>query len=340
MSKHQWGGDGSGAELLPLFSDASFRQYFRLVHADKTAGGKTAMLMDAPPEHENIQPFLNVTDHLQRLGLRVPQIFSHDTRNGFIILEDLGTETFTALLNAGRQALPLYKKAITALAQLHSSPNAININVGHYDFERLIDEACLFTKWYLPAVIGESGEPRAGNQQRQAHYIAAWKTIYNNLPNIESTLVLRDYHADNLMLVDNQCALLDYQDAVIGSPAYDVVSLLEDARRDIDANLYVQILETYFNQRPKINRQAFNHHCMVWGAQRHCKVAGIFMRLWLRDNKPRYLGHLARVLGLLRNKLDNPALAPLCAWFAQNAISLHYRKPQASREQILSQIHA
>ena len=324
VSKHQWG----GAELLPLFSDASFRQYFRLAY-----GGKTAMLMDAPPEHENIQPFLNVTDHLQRLGLRVPQIFSHDTRNGFILLEDLGTETFTALLNAGEKEFPLYKKAINVLAKLHNSPNALNINVGNYDFERLIDEACLFTGWYLPAVIGEPV-----NEQRRANYIIAWKAIYNNLPNIESTLVLRDYHVDNLMLADDQCALLDYQDAVIGSPAYDVVSLLEDARRDIDANLYTQTLAAYFNQRPKINRQAFNHHCMVWGAQRHCKVAGIFMRLWLRDNKPRYLGHLARVMKLLRNKLDNPALAPLSAWFDQNEVSLNYQKPQASREQILDKI--
>lgn len=324
VNKHQWG----GAELLPLFSDASFRQYFRLVD-----GGKVAMLMDAPPEHESAESFLNVTEHLQQLGLRVPQIFSHDTENGFIILEDLGNATFTTLLNEGQQALPLYKKAINVLAKLHSSADAININVGNYDFERLINEACLFTEWYLPAVNGKPID-----RQRQANYVNAWQAIYDKLPHIEPTLVLRDYHLDNLMLVDERCALLDYQDAVIGSPAYDVVSLLEDARRDVDANLYRQTLACYFEQHPKINRQAFNHHCLVWGAQRHCKVAGIFMRLWLRDNKPHYLDHLTRVIGLLRNKLDNPTLGPLSEWFDQNEVSLTYQKPQASREQILDKL--
>lgn len=321
-------GEWSGAEILPLFSDASFRQYFRLLR-----GSETVLLMDAPPEHENIQPFLRVTAHLARLGLRVPQIFSHDVENGFIMLEDLGSATFTALLNARRQPLPLYKKAINVLVKLHDNRDAININVGNYDVTRLLAEAGLFTEWYLPVLIGEPL-----NRQWQADYVSAWENIYNNLPHLESTLVLRDYHVDNLMLVEGQGALLDYQDAVIGSPAYDVVSLLEDARRDVDDGLYRQILETYFNQRPTINRQAFKHHCLVWGAQRHCKVAGIFMRLWLRDNKPHYLTHLARVLGLLRNKLDNPTLAPLAKWFAENEISLQYQKPQASRELILDKL--
>ena len=328
LSKNQW--HGATSSLLP--ADASFRRYFRLTGSDNTA-----MLMDAPPEHGNIQPFLKITYHLQRLGLRVPQIFSHDTRNGFILLEDLGSTTFTKLLNAGVDALPLYKNAINALVRLHDSPNAINIDTGCYDFERFIAEASLFTRWYLPAVAG-APLAQQHHEQHQDNYIIAWKAIYDNLPTIESTLVLRDYHVDNLMRAGEQCALLDYQDALIGSPAYDVVSLLEDARRDIDDNLQAQLLAAYFNKRPQINRQAFNHHCIVWGVQRHCKVAGIFTRLWLRDDKPNYLQHLPRVLGLLRKHLNHPCLYPLHQWFKQNNVSLNDQPPQTSREQILSSI--
>ncbi len=307
LSKHQW----RGAHSLPLPADASFRQYFRLLRVDKT-GDNTAILMDAPPEHGNIQPFLTITNHLQRLGLRVPQIFFHDADNGFILLEYLGSDTFTALLNTGMKALPLYEKAIHVLTRLQGSQHATNINTATYDFERLIDEACLLTKWYLPTVTGEPIK-----RQQEADYIAAWRTIYDNLPKINPTLVLRDYHLDNLMLVDGQCALLDYQDALIGSPAYDVVSLLEDARRDIDHDLSRKMLALYLQQCPQINHQAFAHHYIVWGAQRHCKVAGIFIRLWLRDNKPSYRQHLPRVLGLLQKHLHHPHLAPLNEWFKQ-----------------------
>ncbi len=324
ISNNQWG----DAESVPLIADASFRQYYRLVRQNKTV-----MLMDDPPEHTTIRSFLHITKHLQRLGLRVPHIFSHDSHNGFILLEDLGSETFSALLNTGMDEFSLYEKAIHTLTDLHNNPHASDINIASYDFEQLLVEADLFTTWYLPAVNGEAIDP-----QQQANYQIAWKTIFDNLPEIKPTLVLRDYHVDNLMLADERCALLDYQDALIGSPAYDVVSLMEDARRDIDDHLYAQILEIYFNQCPQTNRRAFKHHCLIWSVQRHCKVAGIFTRLWLRDNKPSYQLHLTRVLTLLQRRLNNPHLSPLSAWFKQNGISLNHRQPQASREEILSRL--
>ncbi len=324
ISKSQWG----NATLSPLLPDASLRQYFRLMD-----DGKTAMLMDASLEPITIRTFLRLTDHLRRLGLRVPQIFCHDADSGFMLMEDLGSDTFTALLNVGTKALPLYEKAINVLIELQNNPDAINIDTTNYDFESLVEEACLLTRWYLPAVTGKPIE-----RHQEAGYIAAWKAIYECLPDIDSTLVLRDYHVDNLMLIDERCALLDYQDALIGSPAYDVVSLLEDARRDVDETMHAHILEIYLNQRPQINRPAFRQHYIVWGVQRHCKVVGIFTRLWLRDNKPSYLQHLPRVLGLLRKNLNNPCLSPLYEWFKQHQISLHAWQPQASRQETLSRI--
>ena len=316
----------SKAEVQSLVPDASFRRYFRLVEPDRSA-----MLMDAPPEHENIKPFLSITRHLQRVGLRAPEIYCHDAETGFILLEDLGDKTFTMLLQAGGNESELYQRGIKILVELHNSPIACDVETGKYDFIRLIDETCLFTQWYLPAATGIPSTRKCEDA-----YIAAWKSIYDELPEIESTLVLRDYHVDNLMMVDNQCAVLDYQDALIGSPAYDVVSLLEDARRDIHGSLASEALATYFNDRPDLDRQVFERHYQVWGAQRHCKVAGIFMRLWLRDNKPHYLGHLTRVMGLLRKNLDYPALRALSDWFADNGIALSYQDPVRSREQILS----
>jgi aminoglycoside/choline kinase family phosphotransferase len=314
------------AEVHPLIPDASFRRYFRLVDTDRSV-----MLMDAPPEHESIKPFLSITHHLQRIGLRTPEIYCHDTDTGFILLEDLGEKTFTVLLKAGANESELYQRAIQILVELQSSALACDINTGNYDFVRFMDEACLFTQWYLPGVTG-----RLPAKLCEDGYIAAWKSIYDELPEIQPTLVLRDYHVDNLMMVDDQCAVLDYQDALIGSPAYDVVSLLEDARRDIDGSLATEVLAAYFNALPDLDRKAFEQHYQVWGAQRHCKVAGIFMRLWLRDNKPHYLGHLARVMGLLRKNLEYPALRTLSDWFADNGITLSYRVPAGSREQILS----
>ncbi len=316
------------AELFPLIPDASFRQYFRLVLSDRSA-----MLMDAPPEHESIEPFLVIAHHLQQIGLRVPEIFSYDVRNGFILLEDLGDETFTAQLDSGGSAFLLYEKAIIMLTELHDTPNAANIDIGKYDLNRMIDEACLFTRWYLPAVTGTHVSGKC-----EKTYIAVWESIFNALPKLDSTLVLRDYHVDNLMMVDNQCAVLDFQDALIGSPAYDVVSLLEDARRDLDDNLIINILGTYFSHRSNVDRKAFYHHYRVWGAQRHCKVAGIFMRLWLRDNKPHYLEHLSRVIALLRKNLEYPALEPLSQWFTDNDFNVGYQKPVDNRGQILSRI--
>jgi aminoglycoside/choline kinase family phosphotransferase len=314
------------AEVHALVPDASFRRYFRLVEPDRSA-----MLMDAPPAHEDIKPFLSITHHLRRVGLRVPEIYFHDTDTGFILLEDLGEKTFTTLLKTGANESDLYQKGIQILVTLHDSPIACDVATGNYDFARFIDEACLFTRWYLPAVTGKSP-----TKQCEDDYIAAWKSIYDELPEIESTLVLRDYHVDNLMMVDNQCAVLDYQDALIGSPAYDVVSLLEDARRDIDGSLATAALATYFNGLPDLDRLDFEQHYQVWGTQRHCKVAGIFMRLWLRDNKPHYLQHLARVMGLLRKNLEYPALHALSGWFRNNGIALSYQAPGGSREQILT----
>ena len=287
------------------------------------------MLMDAPPEHENTTAFVRITQHLQRLGIRAPCIHRVDYDNGFVLLEDLGDNTFTRLIKAGAEETGLYDRAIDLLTELRNHPQAIDLNVGKYDRDIFIGEARLFTDWYLPALpdapVGDS---------MQSAYVEAWRSVFDDLPALEATLTLRDYHVDNLMLVDNRCAVLDYQDALIGPPAYDVVSLLEDARRDIDPDLASRSLERYLADMKIADRPAFMHHYDVWGAQRHCKVAGIFMRLWLRDNKPVYLRHLSRVITLLAAKLRQPSLRPVAQWFTAANIALERHAPQWSRQEI------
>ncbi len=318
----------SRARIHALPPDASFRQYFRLERP-----GRSLMLMDAPPEHENAAAFVRITEHLQRLGIRAPTIYRTDYDNGFILIEDLGEDTFTRLIAAGTDETGLYDQAIDLLTALRNHPQATGLDTGKYDWAAFIREAELFTDWYLPALFKApvSDPVKSG-------YIEAWRTVFDDLPTLEPTLTLRDYHVDNLMLVNNRCAVLDYQDALVGSPAYDVVSLLEDARRDIDPALAARSLERYLTGRQAPDAQIFRRHYEVWGAQRHCKVAGIFMRLWLRDDKPVYLHHLSRVIGLLAAKLRQPSLWPVAEWFKSGNVALEYHEPKGSRREICRKI--
>ncbi len=313
------------AQVLPLVPDASFRCYYRLTRARESV-----MLMDAPPEQENARAFLKVTELLARAGIRVPAIHASDPLHGFILMEDLGDETFTALLQSGASERDLYDQAVSVLLKLHGNREVVHTDLGEYNFEALLREARLFVEWYLPAT-------RGGRLSRECEsgYDEAWQLIYQGLPDLPPTLVVRDYHVDNLMLVNGQCVLLDYQDALVGSPAYDVVSLLEDARRDIDAKMAHDVLERYLGGRPGLDRRDFMHHYAAWGAQRHCKVAGIFTRLWLRDNKPAYLRHLSRVLGLLQKNVEKPPLEPLRQWFVDNDIILRGGEFEFSRGELI-----
>ena len=292
------------SNVKALAQDASFRRYFRI-----QAGTQTYILMDAPPEHENIRLFIKVAQHLISLNLRAPSIHSFDTDNGFILLEDFGDNTFTKLLGQNYSEQKLYEIATDCLIELHKHPQATIVDLQPYSNQLLINEALLLTDWYYSNVTGNQiGEPDRTN------YIEIWYSIFDNLPKMDTTLVLRDFHVDNLIKLESgACGLLDFQDAVIGSPAYDLVSLLEDARRNIPAQLQTQMLNRYFSAT-NADQQSFMRWYRVLGAQRHCKVMGIFTRLSVRDIKHQYLEHLPRVKKLLLSHLDQPDLLPLRNW--------------------------
>lgn len=302
LAQHGW----ADARQTPLPQDASRRRYFRLGD-----GGRRAILMDAPPP-ETVASFITVTRHLQGLGARVPAIIAADAARGFLLLEDLGVQTFARLLDAGRHPAALYRLAVDALSAIRRHPRATAIELPAYDFRRALAEAELLLDWYLPARL-----QRPVSAAARAEFAEIIAALLASLPPLPPTLVLRDFHIDNLMLCGagaGECALLDYQDALIGSPAYDLASLLEDARRDLSPQLRRALADRYRAQNRDLDAAALRRHLAFWAAQRHCKVAGIFTRLWLRDGKDAYLRHLPRVLNLLRRRLSEPPLAPLRAW--------------------------
>ena len=306
------------AQLEPLVPDASFRRYFRV-----RSGEPNRMLMDAPPPQENLRPFLQVAHHLSALGLRVPAVYSFDLGAGFALLEDFGDTTFSRLLQEGAEETGLYRQAVDFLIALQTHPAATSIDVPAYDDDLLVDEVLRMIDWYYPGVCGK---PASGSLREE--FASLWRAVLGDLPPLTPTLVLRDFHVDNLMQVvsadgDTQCGLLDFQDAVIGSPAYDLMSLLEDARREVSSHVHEAMRAHYHRSIPVTGIAAFDLHFHSLGAQRHCKVLGNFARLFRRDGKRIYVTHIPRVVALLQRHLDVPLLQPLRDWLDKHLPMRH-----------------
>lgn len=306
LAEHGW----EDAERRTLADDASFRRYDRI-----TEGTRTAVLMDAPPEKEDVRPFLNIATTLHELGLSAPKILAEHPEDGLLLLEDFGDNTYTRVLNESPdREEALYMLAVDLLIALHKR-FASKQPLPRYDDTLLTIEANLLIDWYLPAI---TGAPIADALRQE--YEAFWQALFTQIRDIPETLVLRDYHVDNLVWLPDRsgvesCGLLDFQDAVIGPTAYDLVSLLEDARRDVPAALAQQAIARYLTAFPDIDPDAFRLSYAILGAQRSAKILGIFTRLDRRDSKPDYLRHLPRVWQWLEGDLQHPALAALSAWF-------------------------
>jgi len=306
LADNGWGDGNRG----PLADDASFRGYERL-----TRGGERAVLMDAPPPQEDVRPFAAIAGVLQDLGFSAPEIRARDVENGLLLLEDLGDTTYTRALADGGDEAALYTLAVDVLIALHRRFDPAAAEIPDYDDARLLDEAALLTDWYLPAVTGSPLSDAA-----RTDYLDRWRAAFDTARAAPSSLVLRDFHVDNLMLLDNRegvraCGLLDFQDAVIGPVTYDLASLFEDARRDVPPDLAARLMDRYCAAFPGLDRAAIEASYAVLAAQRSAKILGIFTRLDRRDGKSDYLDHIPRVWRWLEGDLAHPALADLKAWF-------------------------
>jgi N-acetylmuramate 1-kinase len=295
------GAGWSGAAVCPIPGDASFRRYYRL----KT-GGRSAMLMDAPPPQEDTAPFIKVAQYLTDHGFRAPVVFASDPERGFVLIEDFGDVRMREHLeeNPNDEAV-IYRNAIDTIIRLARAPAA---SLAPYDMAAYHREVSLLTDWYMPAL---------GLPFDQAEYDRIWTDALAPVLECSPVTVLRDYHAENIMLLeDGEQGLLDFQDALVGHAAYDLVSLLQDARRDVSPELESAMLDYY--KHASVPDGDFDLHYALLGAQRNTKIIGIFTRLWKRDGKNRYLSFLPRMWGLLERDLEHPGLVPLKRWFDMN----------------------
>ena len=305
----------TGIAPSSLAGDASFRRYYRL-----DDGTRRVVLMDAPPPVEDVRPYVAVADILRGLGLSAPQIYAEDSARGFLLIEDFGDDSYTRLLTRGADEATLYALAIDTLIALHLAVAAEGLPaLPPYDDERLLTEAALLVDWYAPSVLG-TALPAAARED----YLARWRDVLPQAMVPGGTLVLRDYHVDNLMLLPGRsgvegCGLLDFQDAVLGPASYDLVSLLEDARRDVPSALGAAMTERYLAAFPGLDRAMFERSAAILAVQRNCKILGIFTRLWRRDGKPGYLTHIGRVWRLIEADMRRePVLAPIADWLERH----------------------
>ncbi|MEM7506547.1 MAG: phosphotransferase [Pseudomonadota bacterium] len=309
--------------LSPLAGDASNRRYLRL------AAERPLVVMDAPPERgEDIAPFAAVTAWLRQQGFSAPEILAADPGAGFLLLEDLGDALYARVCakDPSSQA-GLYTAATDLLAALaaHPAPRRMGArDLPPYDIDVLQREARLALEWYLPGTGGATPSP-----DMLAEFDALVAATCRAAAAERGTVVLRDYHAENLLWLPDrdglaQVGLLDYQDALAGHPAYDLVSLLEDARRDTTAELREAMLARYLDRSGR-DAGAFRAAYASLGAQRNLKIIGIFARLCLRDGKPRYPTLIPRVWAHLMRDLAHPDLAALRIF-----VMRHLPEPQPS----------
>ena len=310
LDKAGWG----RAARTPIVGDASFRRYERLVNGS----GITAILMDAAPPQENVRPFVALARHLVSLGFSAPRIHEVDEEAGLLLLEDFGSANMATLVDRRGPDEKLYALAVDTLIALHDQPHVLAAPAPNFGEERLLREVGFALDWYLPAISG-----RPTPEPLRAEYLDAWRQVLPAARSVPDTLVLFDYFPDNLMLLENRmgvaaCGLLDFQDAVIGPLTYDLVSLLEDARRDVPAPLQAAMLQRYLGAFPRLDRKAFAASYAVMGAQRNMRIIGVFTRLCARDRKAGYLRHIPRVWRHLERSLEHRALQPLKHWLHRN----------------------
>jgi aminoglycoside/choline kinase family phosphotransferase len=309
----------AGARVEPLAGDASFRRYFRVVD-----GARTAVLMDAPPPQEDVRPFIGVAEWLHSVGLSAPEILARDIDHGLLLLGDFGDWRLREMLDSDpSRERELYQLATDVLVHLHKHPPMDGLPV--HGLPQWLEELSLFTDWYCPALdlsVDVDG------------YRAAWTQVLEPVASdgLGPVTVLRDYHAENVMLVRGRegvrhFGLLDFQDALVGHPAYDLASVLEDARRDVPPDIERAMIDRYIAATGKA--EAFERAYWVLAAQRNTRILGVFTRLWKRDNKPHYTAFQPRMWGLLERDLARLGLEPVKLWFDVNVKPEHRSAPWA-----------
>lgn len=298
LTQAGWG----GIPRTLVAGDASNRKYERLTRGAQD----TAILMDAPPEKgEDVRPFIAITDYLVNIGLSAPRIFARDVEHGFLLIEDLGDALFARVM-AKTPALeqPLYEASVDVLVHLHRAMPPI---LPAYDAETMTPLAALAFDWYQRGATGGVDE------DAKAVFSAAFHDALAPLDATPKVLIQRDYHAENLIwLPDHSGAkkvgLLDYQDAMLGHPAYDLVSIAQDARRDVPEDVAHMMTDRYL-KATRLDEKAFTTAYALLGVQRNMRILGVFARLSMAYGKPHYVDLIPRVWDHIQTNLNHPALS-------------------------------
>ncbi|MBY5645240.1 tRNA (adenosine(37)-N6)-threonylcarbamoyltransferase complex ATPase subunit type 1 TsaE [Rhizobium leguminosarum] len=328
-----------------LTGDASLRAYEAIY---PQAGNQRIILMDWPPlaegppvldgkpypkvAHlaENAYPFVAIADALRKDGFAAPEVYKVDYDQGILLIEDLGSE---GVLDAdGQPIIERYRESVACLARLHALkfPQDIAVGKGHIhhipDFDRtaMKMEVRLVLDWHLP--WKRRGAP--ATEAERAEYLAIWDALIDELATAENNLLLRDFHSPNIIWREHESGvlkvgLIDFQDAMIGPTAYDLASIVQDARVTIEPDLFRQLMDDYLTLRRAqggFDEAGFMKAWAIMSAQRNCKLAGLWVRLLQRDGKPAYLKHMPRTLTYLNVALEHEALAPLRDWCARAGI--------------------
>ncbi|MCG7493918.1 phosphotransferase [Thalassobius sp. Cn5-15] len=301
--------DWANATRSQLAGDASNRRYERL-----HMGNNTAVLMDAPPDRgEDVRPFIQIARRLSTLGLSAPEILAEDIENGFLLLEDFGDALLARLVAEDPAAqIPLYTAATDVLITLHQSPAPKEIEA--FTPAVMTDLITPLWNWYM-------GQGTA-HRDLAHRFSILFLPILQQYANDTSVMILRDYHAENLIHLPDrsgaaQMGLLDFQDAKAGHRAYDLVSLLQDARRDVAPEIEAQIINHYLSETG-IERDSFTAAYATLGLQRNLRILGVLTRLCLHADKAHYVDFLPRVWGYVLRDLDHSALAPLAPFLFEH----------------------
>lgn len=292
--------------LTSLPGDASARHYYRLT-------GQGLLLMQDQPDAVDLRNFVTVSRYLTALGLSAPRIHALDQAVGLALIEDFGQQTFTRLLAEGQAEAPLYELAVAALVHLHTQNPPRRPALPGYNAQPLLEELEMFTDWYVPYCA-----PQLDASAFKVAFLTLWRKAFAKIAQRQEVLVLRDYHVDNLMVLPGRhgvarCGLLDFQDAVFGVAAYDLVSLTQDARRDLEVGLEERLISFYLARRPELEPTAFMADYWLLAAHRHTKILGNFERLSKRDGKHQYLAFIPRVQRQLVRALAQAGLAEISA---------------------------
>lgn len=289
------------APLIPLPTDASKRRYFRL---------PKALLMDAPPPHEKTVPFQFMAEVLTDAGLSVPQVYAADHINGFLLIEDLGELPYRKALQKGISEKLLYGETLKAIIHLHQKIPENTVSLSSYDLDLFVKNASLFTDWYDLSLTEEA----------KFLFKEVWEEAYKHQPQLPQGLLMKDVMVDNLLWLPSRigfkrCGFIDFQDGQWGPISYDLVSLLEDARRDMTPWFAKEMAALYFDAFPDLSQDDFWRSYCLWGAQRSTRILGVFSRLAKRDGKSHYLTHLPRLWKYLEQDLEHPSLKGIQDWF-------------------------